>query len=126
MDRVAQLGAVERDHLDFTGHVMEVRFVPVRLRFGYGSYYGSAEVDYDTTGSGPSGSWTTDIVDGRGFHFGAGICIPASENISAGVEWVQHFIQLRLAESGTGVEPIDHKATQYELRFFATFGLLFD
>ncbi len=105
---------------------LEVRYVPVRLRFGYGSYDGSAEVDYDTTGSGPTGSWNTDIVDGRGFHFGAGVCIPVKENISVGVEWVQHFIQLQLSQSGTGVEPTEHKATQYELRFFATFGLLFD
>ncbi|MEN8207861.1 MAG: hypothetical protein ABFR50_01280 [Candidatus Fermentibacteria bacterium] len=105
---------------------LELRYLPVRLRFGYGGYGGSAEIDYDTTGSGPTGSWSTDIVDGRGFHFGAGICGPVNENISVGVEWVQHFIQLRLAESGTGVEPTDHKATQYELRFFAAFGLMFD
>ena len=105
---------------------LELRYLPVRLRFGCGSYGGTAEVDYDTTGSGPTGSWSTDIEDGRGFHFGAGICMPVSESISVGVEWVQHFIQLRLAQSGTGVEPTDHKATQYELRFFATFHLLFD
>lgn len=83
-------------------------------------------MDCDTVGTGPTGSWSTDIVDGRGFHFGAGVCIPVKENISAGVEWVQHFIQLQLAESGTGVEPTDQKATRYELRFFATFQLLFD
>jgi hypothetical protein len=105
---------------------LELRYLPVRLRFGYGSYSGTAEVDYDFTGAVPTDSWTTDIVDGRGFHFGAGICEPVNENISAGVEWVQHFIQLRLAESGTGVEPTEHEATQYELRFFVTFGLLFD
>ena len=114
--------------LDMTMYAggLELRYTPARIRFGYGSYNGTAEVDLDTVGIGPSGSWTTDIMDGRGFHIGVGLLVPRKEWVGLGLEYVQHFITLKLRESGTGVEPTEHKATQYELRFFATFQLPFD
>ncbi len=113
--------------MNLVGGGVEFRYYPVRLRLGYGSYSGEAEIDSDTTGTPfPGGSWTTDIVDGRGFSFGIGLHTPISENIAAGVEWSQHFIDLKLAESGTGVEPSEHTAKQYEVRFFVNFQLPFE
>ncbi len=105
---------------------VELRYFPARIRFGYGSYSGHAEIDNDTAGAPfPGGSWSTDIVDGRGFSFGVGVHIPVSEYVAGGVEWSQHFIDLKLAESGTGVEPSEHTARQYEVRFFVNFQLPF-
>ena len=112
---------------------LELRYFPVRVRLGYGKYWGNAEVDYDydpEVSPFPSGSWNTDILDGRGFHFAAGLYVTGGAQ-TLGLEWSQHFIKLKLGESGTGVEPSEHKATQYELRLFYnlqlpfTFGSIF-
>lgn len=114
--------------MNMFGGGLELRYFPVRLRLGYGSYTGEAEIDFDydtTQTSSPTGSWTTDIVDGRGISYGIGLHIPVSETVAAGVEWSQHFIDLKLEESGTGVEPSDHKARQSEVRFFVNFQLPF-
>ncbi len=84
---------------------------------------GSAEVDldYDSTETSPSGSWDTDIEDGHGWHFSVGFHNPVSENSSAGIEWVQHFIDLRLAENGTAAVPSEQSAIQREVRFVYTY-----
>lgn len=105
---------------------IELRYIPLRARLGYGSYGGTADVSYDTLGVSSQGSWSTDIVDAKGYHFGVGFLIPCKNWLGIGFEWVQHFITLRLDESGTGIEPSEQRATQYELRFFATFQRLFD
>ncbi|MBN1433548.1 formylglycine-generating enzyme family protein [Candidatus Fermentibacterales bacterium] len=106
---------------------IELRYFPVRARLGYGAYSGHAEVDEDTTGGPwPPGSWTTDIVDGRGWHYAVGVCGPVSRAWEAGLEWSQHFIRIRLARSGTGVEPTEQRANQYEVRVFGAWRFCFD
>lgn len=98
---------------------IEFRYHPARVRFGYGTYLGTATVDQDTVGSGSPGSWSTDIQDGRGFHYAVGAQGPANEWLDVGVEWFQHFITLKLAESNTGAEPAEHSATQSGIRIYA-------
>ena len=104
----------------------EVRYWIFRGRFGYGSYGGEADIKEDTVGATSPGMWTTDIVDGRGWHYGIGVGGVADGWIGGGVEWVQHFVDLRLAETGTGIEPTQQHATQSELRIFATLMFRFD
>ena len=106
---------------------LELRYFPVRVRLGYGKYWGNAAVDYDYDPSVtpyPPGSWTTDILDGRGFHFAAGFYVTDGAK-TLGLEWSQHFVNMKLGESGTGVKPSEHKATQYEIRLFFNLQLPF-
>ena len=112
--------------MNLLGGGIELRFRGVRARLGYGLYTGTAEIDEDTTGHYSPGSWTTDIEDGTGISYAIGYIAPFSEHWSAGLEWSQHFIDLRLAESGTGVPPSDHSARQSEVRFFANYRLPFN
>ncbi len=105
---------------------LELRYAPARIRLGLGNYGGTAEIDEDTLGSVPTGSWETDIEDGHGFHYAAGVCGPVSRSFSLGLEWSQHFVRLRLAESGTGAEPTEHEATVSQVRFFGFYELPFD
>jgi len=111
--------------MNLLGGGIELRYRGVRARLGYGVYSGTAEIDEDTTGHYSPGSWTTDIEDGSGFSYAIGYIAPFSEHWSAGLEWSQHFIDLRLAESGTGVAPSEHSARQSEVRFFANYRLPF-
>jgi hypothetical protein len=112
---------------EFSGGV-ELRYLIARARFSYGTYLGEADVDLDTVGPMPSGSWTTDILDGTGYQIAAGVCVPVpgKENWAIGLEWSQHFIDLRLGRSSTGAEPLMHEVNQYEVRFFADYRLPFE
>lgn len=105
---------------------LELDYAPARARIGFGSYGGTAEIDEDTVGSGPTGSWETDIVDGHGFHYAAGVFGRVSQRVVLGLEWSQHFISLRLDESGTGAEPSAHEATVSQVRFYGLYELPFD
>ena len=109
--------------MNLLGGGIELQMFPLRARFGYGSYGGTAQVDEDTVGGGgfPTGSWTVDLVDARGFNYAVGFYYPGAGDLGGGVEWSQHFIDLRLRRSGTGVEPSDQRATQSEVRFFVNF-----
>jgi len=104
----------------------ELDYAPARARLGFGSYGGTAEIDEDTVGSGPTGSWETDIVDGHGFHYAAGVFGRISRRVVLGLEWSQHFVSLRLDESGTGADPSVHEATVSQVRFTGLYELPFD
>jgi formylglycine-generating enzyme required for sulfatase activity len=111
--------------MNLLGGGIELRYWVLRARLGYGSYSGEAEIDEDTTGAVSTDSWRTDIEDGSGMNYAAGIMLPLTENWSVGFEWSQHFIDLRLGKSGTGVVPTDHRARQSEVRFFGNYQLPF-
>lgn len=111
--------------MNMLGAGIELRYGLFRGRLGYASYGGKAEIDEDTTGAFSTDSWTTDIDEGGGINYAIGLQLPIDENWSAGLEWSQHFIDLRLAESGTGVIPTDHRARQSEIRFFGNYQLPF-
>lgn len=105
---------------------VELRYAPVRVRFGYGAYPGTAEIDNDYSDSlqaFPPGSWETGIEDATGWHYSVGYHQPIDENMSAGIEWVQHFIDLRLEENGTEAVPTEQSAVQSEVRFVFTYQL---
>jgi len=107
------------------GGGLELRYLPVRVRFGFDSYTGTAHVDYDTVGSGSPGSWSTSIEDGKGYHFGLGVMGSVNETFILGLEIVQHVITLKLGASSTGAVPEEHNATQWEVRFFANAQMAF-
>ena len=111
--------------MNLLGGGMELRFWEVRARLGYGIYTGTAEIDADTSGAYPGESWNTDIEDGSGISYAIGLIFPASKRWSGGIEWSQHFIDLKLGQSGTGVPPSEHRAEQSEIRIFMNYRLPF-
>jgi len=92
---------------------VELRYSPVRIRAGYGSIIGHATINpEDSTGT----DWRTDIADASTYHVAAGIYMPFSKNMAAGIEYVYQKIDLRLEEVPTGAEPMDESAVRHEIR----------